>query len=317
MTTVFVFPGQGSQSIGMLAELAAEHPEVQQTFAEASSALGYDLWNVTQQGPESQLNSTECTQPAMLAAGIATLRVWRRRGGPAPDAVAGHSLGEFTALVAADALDFATAIDLVRWRGRFMQEAVPAGEGAVAAILGLEDAELQAACDEAAQGSVVELVNYNAPGQTVIAGATAAVERAIAAAKARGAKRGVLLPVSAPVHSSLMRAASQRLRDKLADVPIRAPCVRFVSSVDARERSAPEEIRELLVQQLASPVRWIDTVRALATASPVAFVECGPGKVLTGLNRRIEKRPDVTCLALEDSATLGAALEALTATAGA
>ncbi len=317
MTTVFAFPGQGSQSIGMLAELAAEHPEVQQTFAEASSALGYDLWQVTQQGPESQLNSTECTQPAMLASGIATLRVWRRRGGPAPDAVAGHSLGEFTALVAADALDFATAIDLVRWRGRFMQEAVPAGEGAVAAILGLDDTELQAACDEAAQGSVVELVNYNAPGQIVIAGATAAVERAIAAAKARGAKRGVLLPVSAPVHSSLMRAASQRLRDKLADVPIRAPRVRFVSSVDARERSAPEEIRELLVQQLASPVRWIDTVRALAQASPVAFVECGPGKVLTGLNRRIEKRPDVTCLALEDSTTVGAALEALTATAGA
>ena len=315
---MFVFPGQGSQSIGMLAELAAEHPEVQQTFAEASSALGYDLWQVTQQGPESQLNSTECTQPAMLASGIATLRVWRRRGGPAPDAVAGHSLGEFTALVAADALDFATAIDLVRWRGRFMQEAVPAGEGAVAAILGLDDTELQSACDEAAQGSVVELVNYNAPGQIVIAGATAAVERAIAAAKARGAKRGVLLPVSAPVHSSLMRAASQRLRDKLAAVPIHAPRVRFVSSVDARERSAPEEIRELLVQQLASPVR-LDRYRARARSGVAGprSVECGPGKVLTGLNRRIEKRPDVTCLALEDSTTVGAALEALTATAGA
>lgn len=317
MTTVFVFPGQGSQSVGMLAALAAEYPEVQQTFAEASAALGYDLWQVTQQGPADQLNSTECTQPAMLAAGIATLRVWQRRAGTAPDAVAGHSLGEFSALVAADALDFATAVDLVRWRGRFMQEAVPAGEGAVAAILGLEDTELQAACDEAAQGSVVELVNYNAPGQIVIAGATAAVERAIAAAKARGAKRGVLLPVSAPVHSSLMRAAAQRLRDKLAGVEIRAPRIRFVSSVDARERAAPEDIRALLVEQLASPVRWIDTVRALAASSPVALVECGPGKVLTGLNRRIEKRPDVTCLALEDVATLDAALEATTIKGGA
>lgn len=317
MTTVFVFPGQGSQAVGMLAALAAEYPEVQQTFAEASGALGYDLWQVTQQGPADQLNSTECTQPAMLAAGIATLRVWQRRAGAAPDAVAGHSLGEFSALVAAEALDFATAVDLVRWRGRFMQEAVPAGEGAVAAILGLDDAELQAACDEAAQGSVVELVNFNAPGQIVIAGATAAVERAIAAAKARGAKRGVLLPVSAPVHSSLMRAAAQRLRDKLAGVEIRAPRIRFVSSVDARERSAPEDIRALLVEQLASPVRWIDTVRALAAASPVTLVECGPGKVLTGLNRRIEKRPDVTCLALEDVATLDAALEATTNKGGA
>ena len=317
MTTVFVFPGQGSQAVGMLAALAAEYPEVQQTFAEASAALGYDLWQVTQHGPAEQLNSTECTQPAMLAAGIATLRVWQRCGGPAPDVVAGHSLGEFSALVAAESLDFATAIDLVRWRGRFMQEAVPAGEGAVAAILGLDDAELQAACDEAAQGSVVELVNFNAPGQIVIAGATAAVERAIAAAKARGAKRGVLLPVSAPVHSSLMRSAALRLRDRLATVEIRAPRARFVSSVDARERSAPEDIRTLLFEQLASPVRWIDTVRALAAGSPVALLECGPGKVLTGLNRRIEKRPDVSCLALEDPATLGAALEALTMKGGA
>ncbi len=317
MTTVFVFPGQGSQAVGMLAALAVEYPEVQLTFAQASAVLGYDLWQVTQQGPEDQLNSTECTQPAMLAAGIATLRVWQRRGGPAPDVVAGHSLGEFSALVAAESLDFAAAIDLVRWRGRFMQEAVPAGEGAVAAILGLDDAELQAACNEAAQGSVVELVNYNAPGQIVIAGARAAVERAIAAAKARGAKRGVLLPVSAPVHSSLMRAAAQRLRDQLAGVEIRAPRIRFVSSVDARERTAAEDIRTLLVEQLASPVRWIDTVRALAAPSPVALVECGPGKVLTGLNRRIEKRPDVTCLALEDVATLDAALEAMTGKGGA
>ena len=310
MALVFVFPGEGSQSLGMLAELPAAHPEVQATFDEASAALGYDLWQVCQQGPESQLNSTECTQPAMLAAGIATWRVWRKHGGAAPDVVAGHSLGEFTALVAAGALDFPIAIDLVRWRGRFMQDAVPAGEGAVAAILGLEPADLQAACVEAAQGQVVELVNYNAPGQIVIAGHAAAVERAIAAAKSRGARRGVLLPVSAPVHSSLMRDAATRLQQKLADVTLREPAIRFMSSVDAIERGDPDALRTLLVHQLASPVRWIDTLQALAATTPVHVVECGPGKVLTGLNRRIDKRPDVHCLAIDDSATLAAALAA-------
>lgn len=308
MTLAFVFPGQGSQSIGMLAELAAAFPEVQQTFAEASAALGYDLWQLCQQGPESQLNSTECTQPAMLAAGIATWRVWRARGGRAPDVVAGHSLGEFSALVAAGSLDFAVAADLVRWRGRFMQEAVPAGEGAVAAILGLETADLDAACREAAQGQVVELVNFNAPGQIVIAGHAAAVERAIAAAKARGARRGVLLPVSAPVHSSLMRAAALRLEQKLATVAVQAPTLRFLSSVDAQERRDPEALRALLVQQLASPVRWIETLQALASSAPLQVIECGPGKVLTGLNRRIEKNREIAMLAVDDPATLAAAL---------
>lgn len=310
MALAFVFPGQGSQSIGMLADLAAAYPEVQQTFAEASAALGYDLWQLCQQGPESQLNSTECTQPAMLAAGIATWRVWRARGGRAPAVVAGHSLGEFSALVAAGSLDFAVAADLVRWRGRFMQEAVPAGEGAVAAILGLETADLEAACSEAAQGQVVELVNFNAPGQIVIAGHAAAVERAISAAKARGARRGVLLPVSAPVHSSLMRAAARRLEEKLGAVLLRPPTLRFLSSVDAQERRDPEALRTLLVQQLASPVRWIDTLQALAAGAPLHVVECGPGKVLTGLNRRIDKRPEVQCLCIEDTATLDAALAA-------
>ena len=310
MTLAFVFPGQGSQSIGMLAELAAAYPEVQQTFAEASAALGYDLWQVCQQGPEAQLNSTECTQPAMLAAGIATWRVWRARGGRAPDIVAGHSLGEFSALVAAGSLDFAVAADLVRWRGRFMQEAVPTGEGAVAAILGLDTADLEAACSEAAQGQVVELVNFNAPGQIVIAGHAAAVERAIAAAKARGARRGVLLPVSAPVHSSLMRAAALRLEQKLATVTVQAPTLRFLSSVDAQERRDPAALRALLVQQLASPVRWIETMQALAANAPLQVIECGPGKVLTGLNRRIDKRPEVQCLSIEDPATLDAALAA-------
>jgi [acyl-carrier-protein] S-malonyltransferase len=314
MALAFVFPGQGSQSLGMLAELAAAYPEVQDTFAEASAALGYDLWQVCQQGPETQLNSTECTQPAMLAAGIATWRVWRSRGGRTPEVVAGHSLGEFTALVAAGSLDFGVAIDLVRWRGRFMQEAVPAGEGAVAAILGLETADLEAACADAAQGQVVELVNFNAPGQIVIAGHAAAVERAIAAAKARGARRGVLLPVSAPVHSSLMRQAASRLEQRLAGITLHRPNLRFLSSVDAVERADPPALRALLVRQLASPVRWIDTLQALASAAPVQVVECGPGKVLTGLNRRIDKRPEVQCLAIEDAATLDAALSATSQT---
>jgi [acyl-carrier-protein] S-malonyltransferase len=310
MTLAFVFPGQGSQSLGMLSALAAEHPEIPATFAEASSALGYDLWAVVQQGPEQQLNSTECTQPAMLAAGIAVWRVWQKAGGPAPDLVAGHSLGEFSALVAADSLDFATAVDLVRWRGRFMQEAVPAGEGAVAAVLGLEPGDIEAACTAAAQGQVVEPVNFNAPGQIVIAGAAAAVDRAIAAAKSRGARRAVLLPVSAPVHSSLMRGAAARLEQKLAGVEIRRPRLRFLSSVDALERDDPEAIRALLVRQLASPVRWIDTVQAITASIPVTLVEIGPGKVLTGLNRRIDKRPEVQCLAVEDPTTLAAALAA-------
>lgn len=310
MTLAVVFPGQGSQSLGMLSALAAEHPQVRATFDEASGVLDYDLWAVVQQGPEQQLNSTECTQPAMLAAGIATWRVWRQAGGAAPDLVAGHSLGEFTALVAAESLDFATAVDLVRWRGRFMQEAVPAGEGAVAAVLGLEPADTEAACAEAAQGQVVEPVNFNAPGQIVIAGAVAAVERAIASAKARGARRAVLLPVSAPVHSSLMRDAAARLEKRLAGIGIRKPALRFLSSVDARERDDPEAIRALLVRQLASPVRWIDTVQAITATAPVTLLECGPGKVLTALNRRIDKRPEVQCLAVDDPATLAAALAA-------
>lgn len=311
MTLAFVFPGQGSQSLGMLAALAAEHPVVLSTFAEASAELGYDLWAVCQQGPEERLNSTECTQPAMLAAGIAVWRVWQQVGGPTPELVAGHSLGEFTALVAADSLDFSSAVDLARWRGRFMQEAVPIGEGSVAAVIGLEPTEVEAACAEAAQGQIVEPVNFNAPGQIVIAGAAAAVGRAMDAAKARGARRVVLLPVSAPVHSCLMRGAATRLAERLADVAIRRPRVRFLSSVDARERDDPESIRALLIRQLASPVRWIDTVEALTASAPVMLVECGPGKVLTGLNRRIDRRSEVQCLAVEDPGSLAAALDAL------
>ena len=217
MTLAIVFPGQGSQSVGMLAEIAAAAPIVQQTFAEASEVLGYDLWKLCQEGPEADLGATERTQPAMLAAGVATWRVWQERGGPRPQAMAGHSLGEYTALVCSNALDFRTAVDLVRYRGQVMQAAVPRDQGAMAAILGLDDAEIDAACREAAQGEVVEPVNFNAPGQVVVAGLKTAVERAIVAAKARGAKRAVLLPVSVPSHSSLMKGAAEELAARLAD----------------------------------------------------------------------------------------------------
>ena len=310
MTLAFVFPGQGSQSVGMLAELGAVEPVVRATFAEASDVLGYDLWALCQDGPEADLGSTERTQPAMLAAGVATWRVWVGRGGPRPVAMAGHSLGEYTALVCSDAMDFKTAIDVVRFRGQVMQQAVPLGQGAMAAILGLEDADLDAACREAAQGEVVEPVNFNAPGQTVIAGNATAVARAIDAAKARGAKRAVLLPVSVPSHSSLMVGAAERLAAKLATVDVRLPNVADVYTVDVRKHASPDGIRQSLKEQLFKPVRWADTIRAMLAGGATTFVECGPGKVLTSLNRRIERRPDLKMLALEDSTSIAAALAA-------
>lgn len=309
MSFAFVFPGQGSQSVGMLSALAAAEPAVQATFAQASEVLGYDLWQLTSAGPAEDLNATERTQPAMLAAGVATWRTWQARGGALPALVSGHSLGEFTALVCAGALDFAPAIALVRCRGELMQAAVPAGSGAMAAILGLDDEAVEAACREAAQGEVVEPANYNSPGQVVIAGAAAAVQRAIGAAKARGAKRAVLLPVSVPSHSSLMQAAAVRLQERLAALEVRVPKIRYVSAVDARPHEDPQDIRALLVRQLSSPVRWSQTLSALS-AGLAQVIECGPGKVLTGLNRRIEKRADLTFLALEDPASLDAALAA-------
>jgi [acyl-carrier-protein] S-malonyltransferase len=310
MSLALVFPGQGSQSVGMLAELGAAHPSVGRTFAEASSVLGYDLWQLVAAGPIERLNSTECTQPAMLCAGIATWRVWQELGGESPAWVAGHSLGEFTALVCAGALEFSAAVALVRDRGQFMQQAVPAGSGAMAALLGLDDAQAEAACLEAAQGEIVEAVNYNAPGQIVIAGTATAVERAIAAAKARGAKRAMNLPVSVPAHSSLMQGAAEQFRVRLAGLSIGAPRLKFLSAVDASEHGEAEELRALLGRQLASPVRWSATVLALTARGATQLVECGPGKVLTALNRRIERRPEISCLALEDPATIQAALAA-------
>jgi [acyl-carrier-protein] S-malonyltransferase len=310
MSFAFVFPGQGSQSVGMLGALAAADAGVRATFDEASGVLGYDLWKLVSEGPEAELNATARTQPALLAAGVATWRSWRARGGADPAVVSGHSLGEFTALVCAESIEFRAAVGLVRYRGEVMQEAVPAGTGAMAAILGLDDAEVEAACREAAGDGVVEPANFNSPGQVVIAGETAAVERAIAAAKARGAKRAVALPVSVPSHTSLMRGAAERLRGRLSGLSVRAPRLRYVSAVDAAAHSEPAEIRDLLVRQLSSPVRWTDTVRALIDGGVEEIVECGPGRVLTGLNRRIERRAGLEFLALDDPDSIAVALAA-------
>jgi len=310
MSFAFVFPGQGSQSVGMLGALATAESAVRATFDEASRALGFDLWKLVSEGPEEALNATERTQPAMLAAGVAVWRVWRARGGALPEVVCGHSLGEFTALVCAEGLPFGATVELVRFRGQVMQEAVPAGSGAMAAIIGLDDAAIEAACREAAQGAVVEAANFNGAGQVVIAGEKAAVQRAIEAARARGARRAVALPVSVPSHTSLMRGAAERLRERLHSLEVRAPRIRYVSAVDASAHERPDEIRELLVRQLSSPVRWSDTLRAVTAGAIAQVIECGPGKVLTGLNRRIERRADLDFLALEDPASIDAALAA-------
>jgi [acyl-carrier-protein] S-malonyltransferase len=305
-----VFPGQGSQSVGMLSKLAAAEPIVTETFAEASEVLGYDLWKLAQEGPEEAMALTERTQPLMLAAGVATWRVWRKHGGPMPVAMAGHSLGEYSALVAAEAVDFKTAVGLVRFRGQAMQEAVPQGQGAVAAILGIDDAEVEAACREAAGDELVQAANYNSPGQVVIAGATAAVDRAIAACQARGAKRAVKLPLSVPVHTPLMQPAADRMRDALAAAEFRTPQINDIYTVDLRKHGAPEDIRAALVEQIVKPVRWTETVQAMLASGIRVIVECGPGRVLTGLNRRIEKNREIAMLAIEDPETLQQALSA-------
>jgi [acyl-carrier-protein] S-malonyltransferase len=308
MQSVFVFPGQGSQSVGMLADLAARDRVVGDTFAEASAVLGHDLWQLVQQGPAEKLSETIHQQPAMLAAGVATWRCWRNAGGAAPAAVAGHSLGEYSALVASGVLQFADAVKLVEERARRMQEAVPAGIGAIAAVLGLEDEQVATACREAAQGEVVEPVNFNSPGQLVIAGHAGAVQRALEGCKALGARRALLLPMSVPAHSSLMQRAAQGFAMTLRAAPLADPAIAFWSPVDAKAHATAEDIRGLLVSQLASPVRWSALVQALTGAGFTILVECGPGKVLTGLNRRIDKRPEVQCLALQDGASIDAAL---------
>lgn len=308
MGFAFVFPGQGSQSVGMKAELAAAYPQVRQTYEEASDVLGLDLWKVVQEGPEEHLNQTHITQPAMLAAGVAVWRVWQSQGGRAPMVMAGHSLGEYTALVCAGALEFRAAIGLVFDRGRYMQEAVPPGEGAMAAILGLDDDKVIAACAEAAASQVVSAVNFNSPHQVVIAGHASAVERAVALAKAAGAKRALLLPVSVPSHCALMRGAADKLRDRLGSIAIQRPGIAVINNVDVRTEEAPEAIRDALVRQLHSPVRWVETVHDIVRRGVHTVVECGPGKVLVGLNKRIEK--GIESLPMFDPHGLAHALEA-------
>ncbi len=300
MSLAFVFPGQGSQSVGMLAELG-EQSLVKETFAQASEVVGFDLWELVQKGPEAELNDTANTQPAMLAAGVAIWRLWQQRGGENPVVMAGHSLGEYTALVCAGAVDFEEAVALVRERGRFMQEAVPPGDGAMAAILGLGDEQVIAICERAAEGEVVAAVNFNSPGQVVVAGAAGAVSRAVDLAKEEGAKRAIVLPVSVPSHCALMRDAARRLEERLKEVTIRSPEVPVVNNVDVMAERDPEAIRDALVRQLYSPVRWVETIRCLAERGVDSLVECGPGKVLAGLNRRIDRGMKVFPVYDEDS----------------
>jgi len=304
----FFFPGQGSQSVGMLAELAAAFPLVRATFDEASQALGLDLWQLTQQGPQAALDQTENTQPAMLAAGVAVWRCWREQGGAMPSVMAGHSLGEYSALACAGALHFDDAVRLVAERARLMQAAVPNGTGAMAALLGLDDAAVAELCEANADGEILEPVNFNAPGQVVIAGARTAVQRAIDASKAAGAKRAVLLPVSVPSHCTLMRDAAEQFALELERVELRAPSIPVIHNVSVETADSPELIRALLAQQLYSPVRWVETVRAVADRGTQLAIEAGPGKVLASLGKRIDKR--LTTLPVFDPEGLSTALEA-------
>jgi len=309
MSLAFVFPGQGSQSLAMLSELAVQFPEVQDTFSQASDALGYDLWDLVSNGPVEELNQTDKTQPAMLAAGIAVWLCWQKTSDITPDFFAGHSLGEYTALVAAGSLDFSDAIKLVSQRGQFMQQAVPAGKGAMAAVLGLDDDAVRSLCDEAATMGVVEAVNFNSPGQVVIAGSVDAVNKAIELAKEQGAKRALLLPVSVPSHCALMKPAAEKLTAALTSITVKSPQTPVIHNVSVTSTSDTSEIKSLLAQQLHSPVRWVETIQFLAEQGVDKIVECGPGKVLAGLTKRIDK--SVVAYPVLDIATLEKAVQAL------
>ncbi len=301
------FAGQGSQSIGMMAGLA-DMPVVQRTFEEASSLLKIDLWKMIVEGPVETLAQTVNTQPIMLVAGVATFRAWKEAGGRDADVYAGHSLGEYTALVAAGAISFADAVPLVRFRAQAMQDAVPEGTGGIAAVLGLEVEQVRAVCMDAANGEVLEAVNLNSPGQIVIAGHKTAVERGMALAKERGAKRALLLPMSVPSHCALMRPAAEKLAVYLQSVPVGASARPVIQNADVSAFSSPDEIRRALVEQLYRPVRWIETVQAIASRGATVAVECVPGKILTGLNKRIDA--SLNCLAVTDTASLRSAIEA-------
>lgn len=293
----FVFPGQGSQKIGMLADLAANYPVVTQTFAEASQVLGYDLWDLVQNGAQEDINLTERTQPLLLTASVAVWRVWNEQGGAQPALVSGHSLGEWSALVCAGVVAFTDAVKLVQQRGKFMQEAVPAGQGAMFAIIGLDDALIIEACKKAEQGEVVSAVNFNSPGQVVIAGTAAAVERAGALCKEAGAKRALPLPVSAPFHTSLMRPAADRLAEQIAATEFKAPQIPVVHNVTAQTEADPQKIKALMIEQIYSAVRWVECVNTMSAAGITTTIECGPGKVLSGLNKRINS--ELTTLSVE------------------
>lgn len=305
----FVFPGQGSQAVGMMSNLASAYPQIKETFDEASEALQFDLWNLVENGPEGDLNQTQNTQPAMLAAGVALWRLWCANSAIRPSWMAGHSLGEYTALVCSDSMAFVDAVKLVAERGRLMQQAVPVGVGAMAAILGLEDHQIVNTCVEVANGEVVAAANFNAPGQVVIAGATAAVDRAIEALKALGAKRALKLPVSVPSHCSLMESASDQLYDLLLAIHLEMPECTLIHNADVKSHGSPEVIRYALKEQLFKSVRWVETIKFMHEQGVAGFVECGPGKVLMGLNKRIA--PDALHMSIYDAESFNKVLEQL------
>lgn len=296
-----IFPGQGSQAIGMMSELAEQHSLVKDLFVEASDVLGTDMWKLTQEGPLEDLSQTENTQPALLIAGVAAWRVWQSLGGANPDMMAGHSLGEYTALVSAGAISFADGVALVRDRGRYMQEAVPAGEGGMAAIIGLEDQQVIDVCAQTAQGDVLQAVNFNAPGQVVIAGSASAIERATVSMKEAGAKRALPLPVSIPAHSSLMTPASERLAERIAGLVIEVPAIPVLHNCNVTVAQSAEEIAANLVSQLDSPVRWVESVLAMHAQGVEKYIESGPGKVLGGMVKRIVKGVEVACIDTPDA----------------
>lgn len=305
----FVFPGQGSQKIGMLAELASLNPTVEATFKEASDVLDYDLWQMIQQGEQADINLTERTQPMLLASSVAIWRLWNEKGGPTPAQMAGHSLGEWSALVCAGAVEFADAVKIVRARGAYMQEVVPVGEGAMAAILGLSDEVITAACDKARDDGIVDAVNFNAPGQVVIAGSAAAVDRAIAICKEAGAKRALALPVSAPFHTSLMQPAAEQLTELVESTTFASPTIPVIHNVTAKPEQDAKAVKSLMLEQIYKPVLWVDCILALKAAGAEHFVECGPGRVLNGLTKRIDR--DLKSLSTDDIASLDNALTSI------
>jgi [acyl-carrier-protein] S-malonyltransferase len=305
----FVFPGQGSQKIGMLAELASADPVVEQTFAEASEVLGYDAWKLVQEGEQDDINLTERTQPILLASSVAIWRLWQEKGGPVPAQFAGHSLGEWSALVCSGVLEFVDAVNIVRARGAFMQEAVPVGVGAMAAILGIADEVILDACASACQNDVVDAVNFNAPGQVVIAGSAAAVDRAIEICKQAGAKRAMTLPVSAPFHTSLMQPAAEQLAELVNGTAFSKPQIPVLHNVHAQAESNPESTKALMLEQIYKPVMWVDCIQALKANGAQIMIECGPGRVLNGLTKRIDR--NLTSFSTDDVASLENALTSI------